>query len=100
MIYFGYGMWNSSLELTAQEEKAHASSYQRYDAGVDDSFVMDDPAEDGQEGNYQGWAAEEKGYQYQNQYQNEHRKSSRNPKASSRTYKGYQEFSNEYEATE
>lgn len=79
MIYFGYGMWNSSLELSAREEEAHASSYQRYDAGVDDSFTVDEDLhtqEDGEGGRYQGWAAEEKGYQnqdqnqYQNQYQN------------------------------
>ncbi|XP_060756788.1 probable cationic amino acid transporter [Neoarius graeffei] len=72
MIYFGYGMWNSSLELSAREEEAHASSYQRYDAGVDDSFTVDEDLhtqEDGEGGRYQGWAAEEKGYQYQNQDQ-------------------------------
>lgn len=82
MIYFGYGMWNSSLELSAREEEAHASSYQRFDAGVDDSFMVDDDLhaqEDGEGGRYQGWAAEERGYQhqkqhqdqYQNQYQNQ-----------------------------
>lgn len=81
MIYFGYGMWNSSLELSAREEEAHASSYQRYDAGVDDSFRVDDDLhaqEDREGGRYQGWAAEERGYQHQdrdrdqylNQYQN------------------------------
>uniref|UniRef100_A0A4W4HA73 Cationic amino acid transporter C-terminal domain-containing protein n=1 Tax=Electrophorus electricus TaxID=8005 RepID=A0A4W4HA73_ELEEL len=42
MIYFGYGMWNSSLELSAREEEAHASTYQRYDAEVDDSFAVDE----------------------------------------------------------
>lgn len=75
MIYFGYGMWNSSLELSAREEEAHASSYQRYDAGVDDSFTVDDDLhtqEDDHGGRYQGWAAEERGYQNQNQYQDQH----------------------------
>ncbi|XP_062841527.1 probable cationic amino acid transporter [Trichomycterus rosablanca] len=100
MIYFGYGMWNSSLELSAREEKAHASSYQRYDAGLDDSFAVDDDLhthEDGDGGNYQGWAGEEKGYQ--DQYQN-YQQDSSNHKPTGRTYKGYQEFSNEYDATE
>lgn len=76
MIYFGYGMWNSSLELSAREEEAHASSYQRYDTGVDDSFTVGDDLhaqEDEDGGRYQGWAAEEKGYQNQHhdQYQNQ-----------------------------
>ncbi|XP_063076366.1 probable cationic amino acid transporter [Engraulis encrasicolus] len=39
LIYFGYGMWNSNLEITAREEEAHASTYQRYDAGVDEGFA-------------------------------------------------------------
>ncbi|XP_027029542.2 probable cationic amino acid transporter [Tachysurus fulvidraco] len=75
MIYFGYGMWNSSLELIAREEEAHASSYQRYDAEVDDSFrggVDLHAQEDGEGGLYQGWAAEERGYQNQNQDQNQY----------------------------
>lgn len=78
MIYFGYGMWNSSLELSTREEEAQASSYQRYDAGVDESFTVDDDLhvkEDGEGGRYQGWAAEEKGYhqdQHQDQYQDQH----------------------------
>lgn len=38
LIYFGYGMWNSTLEITAREEEAHASTYQRYDVGVDEGF--------------------------------------------------------------
>ncbi|XP_026864351.2 probable cationic amino acid transporter [Electrophorus electricus] len=42
LIYFGYGMWNSTLEITALEEEVHASTYQRYDMGVDDSFTVDD----------------------------------------------------------
>ncbi|XP_076868294.1 putative cationic amino acid transporter [Brachyhypopomus gauderio] len=72
MIYFGYGMWNSSLELSAREEEAHASTYQRYDAEVDDSFAIDEqpqPEEEGREEGYHGWAAEQRGYQYHNQQQ-------------------------------
>ncbi|XP_072547339.1 probable cationic amino acid transporter [Salminus brasiliensis] len=42
LIYFGYGMWNSTLEITAREEEVHASTYQRYDMGVDDNFAVDD----------------------------------------------------------
>ncbi|KAG9283451.1 putative cationic amino acid transporter [Astyanax mexicanus] len=106
MIYFGYGMWNSSLELSAREEQAHASSYQRYDAGVDDSFTVDDDfqqqqEEDGEEGRYQGWAAEAKGYQYQNQYQDyqqqadEHTASSNSHKCRGRTKKGFEELVND-----
>lgn len=65
-------MWNSSLELSAREEEAHASSYQRYDTGVDESFTVDEDLhaqDDGEGGRYQGWAAEERGFQYQNQHQ-------------------------------
>ncbi|XP_030630026.1 putative cationic amino acid transporter isoform X2 [Chanos chanos] len=50
LIYFGYGMWNSTLEITAREEEVHASTYQRYDMGVDDNFGVDDdlfPSGDG-----------------------------------------------------
>ncbi|XP_031440170.1 probable cationic amino acid transporter [Clupea harengus] len=75
LIYFGYGMWKSSLELFAQEEEAHASTYQRYDAGVDDSFTVEDepqPQRDADEGPYQGWGGEDKGDQDQSQYQEEH----------------------------
>lgn len=35
-------MWNSTLEITALEEEAHASTYQRYDMGVDDNVAVDD----------------------------------------------------------
>lgn len=35
-------MWNSTLEITALEEEAHASTYQRYDMGVDDNLAVDD----------------------------------------------------------
>ncbi|KAK7904455.1 hypothetical protein WMY93_017062 [Mugilogobius chulae] len=38
LIYFGYGMWNSTLEIRARENEAHASTYQRYDQGVDEGF--------------------------------------------------------------
>ncbi|XP_029596321.1 probable cationic amino acid transporter [Salmo trutta] len=41
LIYFGYGMWNSTLEIRSREQEVHASTYQRYDghhAGVDDGF--------------------------------------------------------------
>uniref|UniRef100_A0A8C6TR95 Solute carrier family 7 member 14a n=1 Tax=Neogobius melanostomus TaxID=47308 RepID=A0A8C6TR95_9GOBI len=38
LIYFGYGMWHSTLEITARENEAHASTYQRYDQGVDEGF--------------------------------------------------------------
>ncbi|KAJ8270367.1 hypothetical protein GJAV_G00113630 [Gymnothorax javanicus] len=53
-------MWNSTLEITAREEEAHASTYQRYDAGVDDNFVVDDDLyPQGSEGEYQGWGTME-----------------------------------------
>uniref|UniRef100_A0A8C7LRI2 Solute carrier family 7 member 14a n=1 Tax=Oncorhynchus mykiss TaxID=8022 RepID=A0A8C7LRI2_ONCMY len=41
LIYFGYGIWNSTLEIRSREQEVHASTYQRYDghhAGVDDGF--------------------------------------------------------------
>lgn len=38
LIYFGYGMWNSTLEIKARENEVHASTYQRYDQGVDEGF--------------------------------------------------------------
>ncbi|KAG2462473.1 probable cationic amino acid transporter [Polypterus senegalus] len=68
LIYFGYGMWNSTLEITAREEILHQSTYQRYDADVDDSFTVDDgfsyPEEGG--GQYQDWGPPEgKAYHYQ-----------------------------------
>lgn len=49
LIYFAYGMWNSTLEITALEEETHASTYQRYDMGVDDNLAVDEdrcPPED------------------------------------------------------
>lgn len=56
LIYFGYGMWNSTLEITAREEEAHASTYQRYDMGVDDNFAVDDDLyPSGDQGPFQSW---------------------------------------------
>ncbi|XP_023686119.1 probable cationic amino acid transporter [Paramormyrops kingsleyae] len=70
VIYFSYGMWNSNLELHAREEEASASSYQRYDGGVDDSFGTEDAAPYPQDDDepYQGWGAQQEGG-YQQQYQ-------------------------------
>ncbi|XP_006890421.1 PREDICTED: probable cationic amino acid transporter [Elephantulus edwardii] len=66
LIYFGYGIWNSTLEISAREEALHQSTYQRYD--VDDPFSVEEgfsyaPEGDGQE----DWAqpAEDKSYSYQ-----------------------------------
>uniref|UniRef100_A0A673ASW0 Solute carrier family 7 member 14b n=1 Tax=Sphaeramia orbicularis TaxID=375764 RepID=A0A673ASW0_9TELE len=42
LIYTCYGIWNSTLELNAREQQAHASSYQRYDDHLDDTFSPDD----------------------------------------------------------
>ena len=39
LIYFGYGMWNSTLEISARQQEVHASTYQRYDQGVDEGFT-------------------------------------------------------------
>lgn len=74
LIYGCYGVWHSTLELNAREQQAHASSYQRYDDHLDDTFAPDDgfyPQEQ-DEGPYQGWSApEERGYQYQQENQNQ-----------------------------
>lgn len=76
LIYGCYGVWHSTLELNAREQQAHASSYQRYDDHLDDTFSPDDnlyPQEQ-DETPYQGWSApEERGHNYQqhNQYQQE-----------------------------
>uniref|UniRef100_A0A8C5Q3S3 Solute carrier family 7 member 14 n=1 Tax=Leptobrachium leishanense TaxID=445787 RepID=A0A8C5Q3S3_9ANUR len=65
LIYFGYGMWNSSLEISAREEVLHQSTYQRYD--VDDTLSVEDPysyAPD--EGKFQDWeTGDTKGYYQQ-----------------------------------
>ncbi|TRY82542.1 hypothetical protein DNTS_005854 [Danionella cerebrum] len=58
LIYFGYGMWNSTLEITAREEEAHASTYQRYDIGVDDNFAPDEDLNPDL-GPYQSWGSHE-----------------------------------------
>nr|XP_033814944.1 probable cationic amino acid transporter [Geotrypetes seraphini] len=65
LIYFGYGMWNSTLEISAREEVLHQSTYQSYD--VDDPFSTEDgfsyaPEEE----NDHDWGApKEKGFYYQ-----------------------------------
>lgn len=69
-------MWHSTLELNAREQQAHASSYQRYDDHLDETFSPDDSfyPEEQDERPYQGWSAlEEKGcnYQQQDRYQQE-----------------------------
>ncbi|KPP67730.1 putative cationic amino acid transporter [Scleropages formosus] len=71
LIYFGYGMWNSTLEVTAREEEVHASTYQRYGADVDEGFAADDDLYPGCDGGpYQVWGApEETGYSFQQQSQ-------------------------------
>lgn len=76
LIYFGYGMWNSTLEITAREEEAHASTYQRYDMGVDENFAADDdlyPSGDG--GQFQSWSSHEGRGGHQKHQQQEQRDS-------------------------
>ncbi|KAM9317274.1 solute carrier family 7 member 14 [Gastrophryne carolinensis] len=65
LIYFGYGMWNSSLEISAREEVLHQSTYQRYD--VDDTFSVEDAYSYAPEGDksQDSEAADTKGYYYQ-----------------------------------
>lgn len=69
LIYGCYGVWHSTLELEALQQQAQASSYQRFDEQLDDSFFY--PEEQQQqpeeEGPYQGWSAPEErgGYSYQ-----------------------------------
>lgn len=70
LIYGGYGMWHSTLELDALEQRAHASSYQRYDDQLDDTFTADEGfyPHDPDDQTYQGWSAPgERGYGYQQQ---------------------------------
>ncbi|XP_023148754.1 probable cationic amino acid transporter isoform X2 [Amphiprion ocellaris] len=72
LIYGCYGVWHSTLELDAREQQAHASSYQRYDDHLDDTFSPDDDLypQEQDEAPYQGWSApEEKGHHYQQQHQ-------------------------------
>ncbi|KAM4889204.1 solute carrier family 7 member 14 [Thomomys bottae] len=40
LIYFGYGIWNSTLEISAREEALHQSTYQRYD--MEDPFSVEE----------------------------------------------------------
>lgn len=67
-------MWHSTLELNAREQQAHASSYQRYDDHLDDTFSPGDDLypQEQDERPYQGWSApEERGYHYQQGNQHE-----------------------------
>ncbi|XP_072306566.1 probable cationic amino acid transporter [Eucyclogobius newberryi] len=66
LIYCCYGVWHSTLERNAQQEQAQASTYQRYDDHLDDTFSpVFHPEEGDSEQPYQGWSApEERGYQY------------------------------------
>ncbi|XP_004383518.1 solute carrier family 7 member 14 [Trichechus manatus latirostris] len=66
LIYFGYGIWNSTLEISAREEALHQSRYQRYD--VDDPFSVEEGFSYATEGESQedwGRPAEDKGFYYQ-----------------------------------
>ncbi|XP_061569256.1 probable cationic amino acid transporter [Cololabis saira] len=72
LIYGCYGVWHSTLELSAREQQAHASSYQRYDEPLDDSLSPDDDLhpQERDEQPYRGWSApDEGGYQQQQQQQ-------------------------------
>ncbi|XP_031607208.2 probable cationic amino acid transporter [Oreochromis aureus] len=74
LIYICYGVWHSTLELNAREQQAHASSYQRYDDHLDDTFSPGDDLypQEQDERPYQGWSApEERGYHYQQGNQHE-----------------------------
>lgn len=65
-------MWHSTLELDALEQQAHASSYQRYDDQLDDTFSAHEGfyPHDPDDQTYQGWSAPgERGYGYQQQAQ-------------------------------
>uniref|UniRef100_A0A4W6FV11 Solute carrier family 7 member 14b n=1 Tax=Lates calcarifer TaxID=8187 RepID=A0A4W6FV11_LATCA len=69
LIYSCYGVWHSTLELNAREQQAHASSYQRFDDHLDDTFSPDGDdlyPQEQDERPYQGWSApEERGCHYQ-----------------------------------
>ncbi|XP_034997910.1 probable cationic amino acid transporter [Hippoglossus stenolepis] len=73
LIYGCYGVWHSTLELNAREQQAHASSYQRYDDHLDDTFSPDDDLcpQEQDERPYQGWSAPEERGQQQQQQQNQ-----------------------------
>lgn len=66
LIYFGYGIWNSTLEISAREEALHQSTYQSYD--VDDPFSVEEGFSYATEGESQenwGGPSEDKGFYYQ-----------------------------------
>lgn len=66
LIYFGYGIWNSTLEISAREQALHQSTYQRYD--VDDPFSVEEGFSYATEGESQedwGGPTEDKGFYYQ-----------------------------------
>nr|XP_005299307.1 probable cationic amino acid transporter [Chrysemys picta bellii] len=66
LIYFGYGMWNSTLEISAREEVLHQSTYQRYDVDVDPFSVEEGFSYANESDNYQDWGpSEDKGFSYQ-----------------------------------
>ncbi|KAF7214224.1 probable cationic amino acid transporter [Nothobranchius furzeri] len=76
LIYGCYGIWHSTLELSAREQQAHASSYRRYDDNLDDTFSPEEDLypQDQEDRPYQGWSAPDEGghhYQNQQQYQSE-----------------------------
>ncbi|KAG7524424.1 putative cationic amino acid transporter [Solea senegalensis] len=89
LIYGCYGVWHSALELSAREQQAHASSYQRYDDHLDDTFSPDDDLypQEQDEAPYQGWSApEERGYHYQHQQRDQYEE----PEESGGDQHGYQ----------
>ncbi|XP_032639576.1 solute carrier family 7 member 14 [Chelonoidis abingdonii] len=66
LIYFGYGMWNSTLEISAREEVLHQSTYQRYDVDVDPFSVEEGFSYANESDNYQDLEPlEDKGFSYQ-----------------------------------
>ncbi|XP_018534685.1 probable cationic amino acid transporter [Lates calcarifer] len=75
LIYSCYGVWHSTLELNAREQQAHASSYQRFDDHLDDTFSPDGDdlyPQEQDERPYQGWSApEERGCHYQQHNQDQ-----------------------------
>ncbi|XP_046879876.1 probable cationic amino acid transporter [Hypomesus transpacificus] len=99
LIYGCYGIWHSSLELSAKEEEAHASTYQRYDDHLDDNFTPDDdlyPNDNQEDGQYQGWSApEERGHHYQLSNQNQGADQSENQDGDQ--YQHDSEYQNQYE---
>uniref|UniRef100_A0A669DNF3 Solute carrier family 7 member 14b n=1 Tax=Oreochromis niloticus TaxID=8128 RepID=A0A669DNF3_ORENI len=63
LIYICYGVWHSTLELNAREQQAHASSYQRYDDHLDDTFSPGDDLypQEQDERPYQGYQQRKEG---------------------------------------